>query len=208
MLWRQHQTAERTAASCAAVTADNAARDDRRPVTSGGPTAAVLGDSYAQGQHLDRPREQAWSTLLGQAEGWTTRVDAIGMTGFINGGYCGGQTFASRLPAVLASRPQVLVVEGGLNDYEADPADVRQAAAELLAAARAVPTVIVVGPPSAPARGDTPAAVDAALGEATAAAGRQYVSTLTAGLPYLPDRLHLTPEGHQIFADLVASAVR
>lgn len=206
LLWRQHQTAERTAASCAAVTADNAARDDSRPVASGGPVAVVLGDSYTQGQHLGRPREQAWSTLLGQQEGWTTYVDGIGLTGFTNGGYCGAQQYGTRAASALSRAPQTVVVEGGLNDTDASTADIETAARALLEDLRAVPQLVVVGPPPAPAR-PSAAQVDQALAAATAAAGRTYVSAIAWRLPYLPDQLHLTPAGHEQFAEQVATAL-
>jgi acyl-CoA thioesterase-1 len=34
-----------------------------------------------------------------------------------------------------------------------------------------------------------------------------YVSTLDMRLPYLDDRLHLTPTGHRIFGDAVAARI-
>lgn len=206
LLWRQHQAAERAAASCAAIRADNTARDDGRPVVSGGPTAVILGDSYAQGQHLDRPREQAWSTLIGAQEGWTTYVNAVGGTGFVGEGPCGAQRFSSRVAAVLARNPQVVVVEGGLNDTAFTPDEVESSAGDLLRALATVPHIVVVGPTAPPARPDT-AAIDNALRDATTAAGRTYVSAEAWTLPYLPDNLHLTVDGHRAFADLVGNGM-
>ncbi|MDX6284470.1 MAG: hypothetical protein QOH03_5541, partial [Kribbellaceae bacterium] len=91
-----------------------------KPVTNGSPTAVVLGDSYTAGQGLT-DRTQAWSTVLGRLEGWRTYAEAVSGTGLTNNGPCTKADYGSRLPQALAHHPQILVVQGGLNDTHAPP---------------------------------------------------------------------------------------
>src|SRR5829696_972389 len=81
-----------------------------KPVSSGSPTAAVLGDSYTAGYGLDDPK-LAWSTVLGRLEGWRTYVEGISGTGLTTGGPCKGADFNSRLSKALDHDPQILVVQ-------------------------------------------------------------------------------------------------
>ncbi|WP_091947967.1 SGNH/GDSL hydrolase family protein [Trujillonella endophytica] len=205
-VWWTQRGEDPDEALCRTISAEVEARDDERPVATGGEVAVILGDSYSQGMLLPDQREQAWSTALGRLQGWTTYVDAIGGTGFVNGGSCGGQTFGSRVEHVLEWSPGTVVVQGGLNDADADPAEVQEAAGEVLADLSDVPRVVVVGPPTTPGRGDV-TAIDAALAVAAAEADRQYVSTAGWTLPYGDDGLHPTAEGHQQFAAMVAQAL-
>lgn len=194
-----------TARSCSETRALAAQRDDARPVSEGRRTAVIVGDSWAQGRFLSRPREQAWSTLLGRERGWRTWVDAVSGSGLVNGGPCGGAQFINRAPAILARNPDVVVVEVGLNDYSR-PGE-REAAATFLARLAGVKRVFVVGPPLAPNRpADAIRQVDRDLAAASRA-GVTYISTLGWVLPYQADRLHLTPEGHRRFAARVDAAI-
>jgi len=178
-----------------------------KPVTDGRPTVAVLGDSYSSGFELANPTE-AWPTQLGRIEHWRVFVDGVAGTGMTNSGLC-DQPYASRVQQVLSYRAQRVIIEVGLNDTPSSAAAVQQATSAVLARLSAVPQVDVVGPPSAPAK--SPADLqrtDAALHTATQQAGRRYVGALGWQLPYLPDGVHLTPVGHQQFAELVALAIR
>lgn len=167
----------------------------------------MIGDSYSQGSGLDDPREQDWSTLAGRMAGWTTHVAAVGLTGFVNGGYCGGQEFVTRVDAALSWRPDLVIVQGGLNDDTADSATLSRQAVDLLRRLDAVPAVAVVGPPDVPKR-QHEAATDAVLRHAAEAAGRRYVSMLHVRFPLLADQLHMSPEGHRQFAAQVVAAVQ
>ena len=68
--------------------------------------------------------------------------------------------------------------------------------------------VVVVGPPSAPVArpGRTPRG--RAARRLSEQYGATYVRTSDWSLPYLDDRLHLTPAGHRTFGDAVAAADR
>jgi acyl-CoA thioesterase-1 len=51
------------------------------------------------------------------------------------------------------------------------------------------------------------ARVDGVLATETDRAGVPYVRTAGWQLPYLPDRLHLTAEGHRLFGAAVAARI-
>ncbi|MDN4646431.1 SGNH/GDSL hydrolase family protein [Arthrobacter sp. PsM3] len=173
-------------------------------VSEGTPKVAILGDSYVAGDWLDSP-DEGWSRLIGKAQGWETYVDGIGGTGFTNGGPCGDDTYASRVDGILAASPRIVIVEGGLNDSEASPDKVREAAVAVLRDLGSVPNVVLLGPANAPSKNDLDG-IDAALRTAASETGRQYVSALGWDLEFQPDRLHLTAAGHADFAKLVVEA--
>jgi acyl-CoA thioesterase-1 len=100
----------------------------------------------------------------------------------------------------------VLVIQGGLNDVNADPGLIESAASAVIETSDAE---AVVGPPPAPNRDlALTAATDEALARAADETGVVYVSTLDwDDLDYLPDRLHLTPQSHAVFGTRVADAL-
>lgn len=179
----------------------------RNPVTTGGPVVVVLGDSYSAGAVLPDPK-LVWSTLLGQLQGWTTYVEAVSSTGVTTAGFCEKKDFLTRLPQALAHRPELLVVQTGLNDVHSSPGTARTGMAEVLRRSTAVPRVVVVGPPPAPSlRPAELRRVDAELRTACRPPRCSYISARSWSLPYVEDRLHLTPAGHAQFAVRVSDAL-
>lgn len=162
------------------------------------PSVAILGDSYTAGDGL-ADRTKGWAYLVG------TDLAGVGRTGFVNGGYCGNHTYAERIDALLATKPDTLIIQGGLNDW-GSPEKVADAALTVLERTKAVPHVIVVGPPNVPGR-DGEDKVDTALRAAADVMSTKYVSALDWNLEYLPDATHLTEAGHATFAANVASAI-
>lgn len=135
-----------------------------------------------------------------------SKVAGVGGTGFTSGGYCGEYSFGERIDDVLTTSPEILIIQGGLNDLGRPSDTVRVPAAQLLETAEDVPRVVVLGPVDAPvAEGE--AGVDVALSEAVRAAGREYVSGLDQDLRFLPDGLHLTQESHDELARHVAERI-
>jgi acyl-CoA thioesterase-1 len=172
-------------------------------VTGHGPRVVVIGDSYSVGLGLRHP-EQSWpSRLPGQ----------VHVYGFSGSGFsrhassCAGSQYAERAADAIAGSPGALVVvEGGLNDYDQPTADLREGfrgLVQVLGGHR----VVVVGPPPAPARAAAARRVDAVLAQESARAGVQYVSMIHEQLRYLGDRLHLTPPGHVDFGNVVRAAL-
>ncbi|WP_181407476.1 SGNH/GDSL hydrolase family protein [Nocardioides sambongensis] len=179
------------------------AADDAARAGEGALRTLVIGDSYSVGLGVE------------PGQSWPTRLDgAVLVDGFSGSGFsreasgCGELSYATRAPRALARAGDVdlVVVEGGLNDFDQPEADLRNGVRRLLEELGDRP-VLVVGPVPAPARAAQVPGVDAVLAELSAAHGASYLSMAEADLPYLPDLLHLTPEGHAEFGDLVADAV-
>lgn len=171
-------------------------------VIGSGPAVFVVGDSYAEGLDLDDP-DRSWPAELASSANVQVHVDGASGSGFTTGTPCGRADYVARAASIDPAAP--LVLQGGLNDVDASPEEVRAAACAIVTG-RA--NVAVVGPPMAPAREpDAVRRIDAALHRATAECGGRYVSTLGWDLPYNDRGLHLTPDGHREFGRLVAVAL-
>lgn len=186
---------------CARFAAESAARAS--VVTgSGPPVVAVLGDSWSVGLGLDDPLRSWPSRLPGEVH-----VFGFSGSGFsVGAGSCPGVAYETRADDALRIDPDVVVVQGGLNDHREPDAAVADGVRRMLAALRGQ-EVLLVGPAAAPSRAPRAARVDALLPELAAEAGVTYLSTQDLALDYLGDRLHLTPAGHHAFGDVVAAAL-
>jgi acyl-CoA thioesterase-1 len=166
-----------------------------------GPTVAVIGDSYAYGTGLDRPAGSWPSQLPGRV-----RVDGFPGSGFSPmASNCPGVSYADRA-AVAAKGADLVVVEGGLNDVDRRRVKIRAGFRRLMRALDGR-GVLVVGPAAAPERIQGVARIDRLLTRLSAHAGVRYLRMSYLDLPYLDDRLHLTPDGHELFGKRVARAV-
>lgn len=185
---------------CAHLEAQSQVREHL--VTGHGDRVVVIGDSYSVGLGLRRP-EQSWPSRL------PGRVHVYGFSGsgFSEGASsCPGVSYADRAPRALRGGADLVVVEGGLNDYDQPEVDVRSGFRRLIAELRGQ-RVLVVGPPDAPSREVQARRVDLLLRAESARAGVDYLPTTGHTFTYLSDHLHLTPAGHEAFGDLVAGAV-
>lgn len=179
------------------------ARDRQGIVTGDGEQVLVIGDS--------------WSVGLGQddlARSWPTRLSGrVHVAGFSGSGFsasassCGRVSFHDRAAtAVAAVRPQLVVVEGGLNDFDRTDAAIERGFRALMADL-AGQRVVVVGPAAAPSRVGAVPRVDADLARLSAEFAVPYVATDDLELDYLDDGLHLTEDGHAAFGDAVAERI-
>ena len=186
--------------TCRAIAAASALR--HAAVTGDGPRVVVIGDSYSQGAHLADPRRSWPSMLPGQVV-----VDGFSGSGFAPAASpCSGEAFGARVARALAQDPALVVVQGGLNDYDVPASELRSGVRDVLAQLDGRRAVLV-GPPGAPSRAAQVVGVDAMLATEAARAGVPYVRTSGWHLPYLPDRLHLTADGHRTFGEAVAAQV-
>ena len=185
---------------CERLAAASAARAE--VVTGSGGRVVVIGDSYAAGLGLEAPRE-SWPSRLGG----TVHVAGFSGSGFsATASECAGVSFADRAGRAVGAGADLVVVEGGLNDYDQSDAAIRRGFERLLTGLRGE-RVVVVGPPSAPSRAAAVPRVDrllAALAEQHHAA---YVRTSGWSLTYLDDGLHLTPDSHRAFGNAVARQI-
>jgi acyl-CoA thioesterase-1 len=163
----------------------------------------VIGDSYSVGLGLQRT-QGSWPTQL------PGRVHVFGFSGSgfsSHASDCPNVSYDVRAPRALRDPAELVVVEGGLNDYDQPVSSVRSGFRALIAELSGR-QVVVVGPPSAPARADGARQVDRVLREESELAGVRFVSMLRHHFDYLDDELHLTPAGHRAFGDAVAAALR
>jgi len=171
-------------------------------VTGSGERVVVIGDSWSAGLGLDRPVGSWPSRLPGRIH-----VAGFSGTGFSeHASPCGRVSFADRAPAALKGGADLVVVEGGLNDYDRSRAEIKAGFARVMRATASYRTV-VVGPASAPARAAKVPRVDRLLAHLSKKYGVAYVSTADIELTYLDDRLHPTPAGHRLFGDTVAARI-
>lgn len=183
---------------CERFAADSVAR--AHSVTGSGPRIVVIGDSYSAGLGLDDPAASWPSRLPG-----SVHVAAFSGSGFSEGAStCGAVSFADRAPAALRGGADLVVVEGGLNDFDQPASEVTAGFTRLMRALDGHP-VVVVGPVSAPSRAGAVPRVDALLAGLAEEYGVPYVGTSDLALDYLGDDLHLTPASHQAFGDAVAA---
>jgi acyl-CoA thioesterase-1 len=185
---------------CDRFASDSVAR--AADVTGTGAPVVVIGDSWSAGLGLDRIAS-SWPSRLPGA----VHVAAFSGSGFSEqAGSCRGVSFADRAPAAVGRGTDLVVVEGGLNDYDVANADIRSGFRRLMSELRGH-RVVVVGPATAPSRAPEVPRVDALLARLAASYGVDYVRTSGLELPYLDDRLHLTQAGHDEFGDYVAGEI-
>ncbi len=171
-------------------------------VTGSGERVVVIGDSWSAGLGLDRP-----------VRSWPSRLPGrVHVAGFSGSGFsakaseCGRVSFGDRAPAALRGGADLVVVEGGLNDYDRSRAEIKAGFARVMRTTASYRTV-VVGPATAPARARKVPRVDRLLARLAHRHGVAYISMVDLQLPYLDDRLHLTPAGHVTFGDTVAARI-
>jgi acyl-CoA thioesterase-1 len=184
------------ASTCHRFEADHSAR--LRHARGSGRRVVVIGDSWSVGYKLTDP-DRSWpSRLPGRV-----RVDGFSGSGFsADASPCGAVSYATRTRSARGA--DLVVVEGGLNDYDQSYAAVRSGFDLLLSRLKGH-AVVVFGPAPAPRREAGSRRVDRWLAGLSESAGVDYVSSIHLRLPYLPDRLHLTPAGHREYGDFVAA---
>lgn len=167
------------------------------------PRVVVIGDSYAVGLGL-----------AGPARSWPSRLAGrVHVAGFSGSGWsagasrCEGVSFADRTAAAVRGGAALVVVGTGLNDVDQTDAAITVGFEQLVRRVPGGSRVVVVGPPTAPARAGGVPRVDALLRELAVTHEVGYVGTADLELPYLSDGLHLTPEGHRRFGDAVADRI-
>ncbi|PRY51902.1 lysophospholipase L1-like esterase [Geodermatophilus tzadiensis] len=181
-----------------------------------GSRVLFFGDSYTAGYGASS-EEAAFPALTAADFGWDADVRAGPGTGFVAGGGV-GQVYLERLGTVDPPRPDLVVLQGGLNDARLvqDTAVERTAALRFLAELdRRFPgvPVVLLGPPLVPSIPDVAVRrVDRALAEAAAQAGVRYVSPAQEGWDVASrltaDDLHPDDDGHAYLAARLAAALR
>ena len=131
--------------SCGASSTASTRASERPSMHGEGVSTLVIGDSWSVGLGLDDLSRSWPSQLPGEV-----RVAGFSGSGFsARASGCGRVSFADRAPTAVSSRPDLVVVEGGLNDYD-QPASATERGFRDLMRALAGQHVVVVGPASRP----------------------------------------------------------
>ena len=179
------------------------------------PVVAFLGDSYSKGIGASS-NGRRWTTLVSAAMRWSELNLAEGGSGYTTN-YLGQKTdYGIKLDVLAAAQPDVVIVSGGRNDYEAGTASVTGAVASSLFAAikAAAPnTELIVTSPiwdSTEPPADFPTLIDG-VKAATASAEARYldIGEPLADHPDMmdPDGLHPNNAGHRAVASAVVKAL-
>lgn len=208
------------------------ATDTLYPVqTRRAPKLCILGDSYATGYAADLESSvhdgygQQLARLLG-CEFWAH--GALSNTGFVKTNAPYGN-YASRAQSIIDAAPDVLIVQGSVNDDAYTAGDIGTAAASLFATLTAalpnavrISTGILSARPTAAQTGD--AAKNTAIQTAAAANGFTYIDTAAwisgtgkvsattgdgnADIYVYNDAIHPTRAGSAYLASRLAGAIR
>lgn len=200
---------ERRAASCTLISeTESLYANQRKELAGRAPEVAFLGDSYSEGLYIGTPLE-AFPYVLAKELDAAIAVNGVGGSGYVAGGPCGDQQLATRLDAVLQTKPKILVVQAGINDR--GKAGVQDAALDLFERAQEISprTKVVVLGPFAPAgaAGTELDAVAQDIHAAAQAAEVTFVDPRSWNYPLLPDGLHPTETGHEVIAGKLAAVL-
>ena len=188
------------------------------------PRLLILGDSYTLGSNAD-PRTEGYAYLVANALGWPSEVDGMGGTGFTWGGGTEGDRgddYTSRINRRAEAGgfiPNVLLLQGGQNDYRANPAGVFDQVTRTIRAAQAAwpgVQIIVMGPSQPMPGGALLQRVSSPIGRSAAAAQVSFISPLDSkwfteqnSPEFSADAggTHLNNAGHVYMAERVLEAL-
>jgi lysophospholipase L1-like esterase len=171
-------------------------------------SVSFVGDSWTEGYGATALR--GYAVLLSEQSGWRYEVLGVGGSGYDLPGL--GAPFADRMDEALAGDPDVVVVQGSLNERESTLGSLGPAAAATLGRLRAeagpATDILVLGAPETP--GTVPAVTAGINGTIAAAAadlGLRFIDPVAENWtdPADPtvwmDPFHPNDRGHQLVAD-------
>jgi lysophospholipase L1-like esterase len=176
-------------------------------------SVSFIGDSWTAGEGASPGKGYAYRT--GQQLGWRYQVLGVGGSGYDRRG--GGGVFATRINRAVAFKPEIIVVQGSLNERFSTPRALAAAALDTLTQLRAraprVTRIVVVGAPYSPG---TPNAtidwINTAISGAAANVHLPFVNPArwtdraNPAIWFNPD--HPNDAGHQLVADHMETLLR
>lgn len=184
------------------------------------PTVLIFGDSWTYGSAASDP-SLGYAHVVAGLAGWTTIVDGVRGSGYLKPGI-DGPDFGTRIAALDPSlRPDLVIVQGSINDRRESADGYRgaaDAAWDALAAIYPHAQIVILGPAPQvlPVEAAT-ARIDRDLAGAAAARGWWYVSPIgeqwitPANYSDVIDtgagRDHPSTAGHRYLAERLAAAV-
>ena len=182
------------------------------------PTVLVFGDSWTYGSAATVPTE-GYAYLLGDLLDGTTIVQGVRGSGYLNPGL-DGPAFGERIAALdPALAPDLIIIQGSINDRERGAAGYREAvtaAWDAMAAKYPEAAIVILGPaPHELPIGAGTARIDADLSDLAAARGWWYISPIAEDWiteqNYLDvidvdlGRKHPSSAGHRYLAEKLAA---
>ncbi|NKF30950.1 SGNH/GDSL hydrolase family protein, partial [Pseudomonas sp. BGM005] len=145
------------------------------------PTVLVFGDSWTYGSAATVPTE-GYAYVLADLLGGETIVNGVRGSGYLKPGI-DGPAFGERIAALdPALTPDLIIMQGSINDREQGEAGYREAvtaAWDAMSATYPDATIVVLGPaPHELPVGAGTARIDTDLGELAAARGWWYISPI------------------------------
>ena len=145
------------------------------------PKVLVFGDSWTYGSAATIPT-LGYAYILGEAEGWQTVVDGVRGSGYLKRGIDGG-SYVERIAQLdPALEPDLVIVEGSINDRRLYPTGYRDAVTatwDALAALYPEASFVIMGPaPQVLPVEKATARIDADLAELAQARSWWYVSPI------------------------------
>lgn len=209
-----------TAADRPVPTASPTPAPDVRITLPASPRLLVQGDTYTEGYGA-KVATHGFAYLLAKRLGWPRLIDGINGTGYVAGGDAGSdQSYLTRARALVAAKaftPNVIILQGGVNDYRASHLTQQLAVRQLvefyrrsfpgvqivmIGPARAYPEAIALGPMDSSLAG-----VASDLGVPyISPVGDQWFSVGNSERFITDDRTNLTEAGHAYFAQRVFTA--
>lgn len=217
-VWRPWVTPEATVAAGAGQAAVQVAPADLDLPEN--PTVLIFGDSWTYGSAATLP-ELGYAYVVADIAEWTTVVDGVRGSGYLKAGI-DGPAFGARIAELdPAIAPDLIIVQGSINDrllYPTGYADAVDAAWDALAATYPSARIVILGPAPhvLPVESST-AAIDRELAGLAAARGWWYVSPVH-GAWITPEnyadvidtgvgRQHPSTAGHRYLAERLDAAV-
>jgi lysophospholipase L1-like esterase len=180
------------------------------------PAVAFIGDSWTAG--VGATGDRSYAVLTGEQLGWENNVLGVGGSGYVRGG-SGNVPFRERIEAAVRGNPDVVVIQGSINERNTPVEQLAPAVAETLTLLRQAAgrdtDVVVLGASYVP--GLTRALVDRVNDTVRAEAARQGLRfvdvaaenwTDPADPSIWADRYHPDDRGYQLIADRLVPLLR
>jgi lysophospholipase L1-like esterase len=187
----------------------SSAHADARPVVT------YIGDSWTAATGSESGR--GYAAPAAARAGWTSHVLGVSGTGYLQG--APGQDFAGRIRRAAGTDPDVVVVQGSLNDDRSERAALEPAVRDTLSDLRAAldpgTVVLVIGASHTP--GTDPATIESlndAIGSAAETVGVRFVDPAEenwndpADPTIWADPIHPNDAGYRLIADHVSELLR
>ncbi|WP_314508268.1 SGNH/GDSL hydrolase family protein [uncultured Microbacterium sp.] len=184
------------------------------------PQVLIFGDSWTYGSAAALPT-LGYAYVIGQRLGWQTTVDGVRGSGYLKPGLDGG-SYGDRITALdPALEPDLIIIEGSINDRRLPATGYRDAvtaAWDALAALYPSASIVVLGPaPQVLPVEEATARIDADLSALAAARGWWYISPIGEGwitpenyagvIDTAIGRYHPSTAGHAYLASRLAEAL-